>query len=128
MNEEEEMSNRYPLYIPNDYKKLKEEIREISQEINVDLRTCFNFNLGKNNVMNKYRVSDKLTESTFANIYCAVDLKDNKQVCIKKIKEDMKNFDQSLVEIYILKYLNKNSNADEKRILKLNEYFYYNVR
>lgn len=48
-------------------------------------------------------------------------------VCVKIIKNNKDFFDQSLDEIKLLKYINKNDPGDKYHILRLYDYFYYRV-
>ncbi|RWW32256.1 hypothetical protein BHE74_00030750 [Ensete ventricosum] len=48
-------------------------------------------------------------------------------VCVKIIKNNKDFFDQSLDEIKLLKFVNKNDPADKYHILRLYDYFYYRV-
>ena len=45
---------------------------------------------------------------------------------MKKIKNDKEYLDQSLIEVYILKYLQKVGHPDQKHFLNMKEFFYYN--
>lgn len=48
-------------------------------------------------------------------------------VCVKIIKNNKDFFDQSLDEIKLLKFINKNDPGDKYHILRLYDYFYYRV-
>jgi hypothetical protein len=48
-------------------------------------------------------------------------------VCLKIIKNDKDFFDQSLDEIKLLKFVNKHDPADAHHILRLYDFFYYQV-
>ncbi|KAK9118131.1 hypothetical protein Scep_016224 [Stephania cephalantha] len=48
-------------------------------------------------------------------------------VCVKIIKNNKDFFDQSLDEIKLLKFVNKNDPADKYHILRLYDYFYYRL-
>jgi hypothetical protein len=49
-------------------------------------------------------------------------------MCLKKIKDDKNFLDQSLMEIYVLKYLNMSGKHSDHNFLMLSEYFYLNVK
>ncbi len=75
----------------------------------------------------------------FSNIYqsgavSAIDLIENRKVCLKIIKNDKDFFDQSLDEIKLLKFLEWNvrtrikkykNGLDDVHILQLYDFFYY---
>jgi len=46
---------------------------------------------------------------------------------VKKIKDDKNFLDQSLMEIYVLNYLNEMGRHNEHNFLAMVEYFYLNV-
>ena len=75
---------------------------------------------------NKYSITTSYKKSTFASIYIGQNVKNNKVVCIKKIKDDKAYFDQSLMEIFILDYLKKSGNPNKYNFLEMYEYFYLN--
>ncbi|KAK6121887.1 hypothetical protein DH2020_044371 [Rehmannia glutinosa] len=63
----------------------------------------------------------------FSKVVQAHDLYSGMDVCLKIIKNDKDFFDQSLDEIKLLKFVNKHDPADEQHILRLYDYFYFQV-
>lgn len=55
------------------------------------------------------------------------DLKTKKEVIIKRIKEDKRYLDQSLIEVYVLSLLAKRGDPMDHSFLQVVDYFYLNV-
>ena len=85
-------------------------------------------------VAGRYRVLSKLGEAAFSIVYKCIDqfqvqdkyLKnDHAIVCLKMIKNSKENFDQSLDEIKMLRYINALATNDQSHyVLQLHDYFY----
>ncbi|XP_038723712.1 serine/threonine-protein kinase ppk15 isoform X2 [Tripterygium wilfordii] len=73
----------------------------------------------------RYYVTEYLGSAAFSKVVQAHDLHTGMDVCLKIIKNDKDFFDQSLDEIKLLKLVNKHDPADERHILRLYDYFYY---
>lgn len=78
-------------------------------------------------VAGRYYVTEYLGSAAFSKVVQAHDLRTGIDVCLKIIKNDKDFFDQSLDEIKLLKFVNKYDPDDEHHILRLYDYFYYQV-
>lgn len=78
-------------------------------------------------IASRYYVTEILGSAAFSRVVQAHDLYSGMDVCLKIIKNDKDFFDQSLDEIKLLKFVNKNDPADEHHILRLYDYFYHQV-
>ncbi|KAM6582456.1 hypothetical protein CsatB_009458 [Cannabis sativa] len=76
-------------------------------------------------IAGRYYVTEYLGSAAFSRVVQAHDLHTGVDVCLKIIKNDKDFFDQSLDEIKLLKFVNKNDPADERHILRLYDYFYH---
>ncbi|KAM1054086.1 hypothetical protein FF1_001518 [Malus domestica] len=76
-------------------------------------------------IASRYYVTEYLGSAAFSKVVQAHDLHAGVDVCLKIIKNDKEFFDQSLDEIKLLKFANKNDPADEHHILRLYDYFYH---
>lgn len=76
----------------------------------------------------RYCITEYLGSAAFSKVVQAHDLQMGIDVCLKIIKNDKDFFDQSLDEIKLLKLVNKYDPADERHILRLYDYFYFQVR
>lgn len=87
-----------------------------------------NFNVVINSVLaGRYHVTEYLGSAAFSKAIQAHDLHTGMDVCVKIIKNNKDFFDQSLDEIKLLKFINKNDPGDKYHILRLYDYFYYRV-
>ncbi|KAL8110957.1 uncharacterized protein LOC141670447 isoform X2 [Apium graveolens] len=85
-----------------------------------------NFNVVINSVLaGRYHVTEYLGSAAFSKAIQAHDLHTGMDVCVKIIKNNKDFFDQSLDEIKLLKFINKNDPGDKYHILRLYDYFYY---
>ncbi|KAL9684437.1 hypothetical protein QQ045_021875 [Rhodiola kirilowii] len=85
-----------------------------------------NFHVVLNSVIaGRYHVTEYLGSAAFSKAIQAHDLQTGMDVCVKIIKNNKDFFDQSLDEIKLLKFVNKNDPADKHHILRLYDYFYY---
>ncbi|KAK6921366.1 Protein kinase domain, partial [Dillenia turbinata] len=85
-----------------------------------------NFHVILNSVVaGRYHVTEYLGSAAFSKAVQAHDLHTGMDVCVKIIKNNKDFFDQSLDEIKLLKFVNKNDPADKYHILRLYDYFYY---
>ncbi|XP_017698198.2 uncharacterized protein LOC103706777 isoform X2 [Phoenix dactylifera] len=76
-------------------------------------------------IAGRYHVTEYLGSAAFSKAIQAHDLHTGMDVCMKIIKNNKDFFDQSLDEIKLLKFVNKNDPADKYHILRLYDYFYY---
>ncbi|PIN06582.1 LAMMER dual specificity kinase [Handroanthus impetiginosus] len=76
-------------------------------------------------IAGRYYVTEFLGSAAFSKVVQAHDIYSGMDVCLKIIKNDKDFFDQSLDEIKLLKYVNKHDPFDERHILRLYDYFYY---
>jgi serine/threonine protein kinase len=54
-----------------------------------------------------------------------LDLETDRRYCMKIIENNKDYFDQSIDEIKLLQYINHNGDVDEKRVLKIYDFFYH---
>ena len=78
-------------------------------------------------IAGRYYITEYLGSAAFSKVVQAHDIQTGVDVCLKIIKNDKDFFDQSLDEIKLLKYVNKHDPADFHHILRLYDYFYYQV-
>lgn len=78
-------------------------------------------------IAGRYYVTEYLGSAAFSKVVQAHDMYTGTDVCLKIIKNDKDFFDQSLDEIKLLNFVNKYDPADEHHILRLYDYFYYQV-
>ena len=78
-------------------------------------------------VAGRYHVTEYLGSAAFSKAIQAHDLHTGIDVCMKIIKNNKDFFDQSLDEIKLLKYINKNDPGDKHHLLRLYDYFYHRV-
>ncbi|BFG22846.1 hypothetical protein CerSpe_091200 [Prunus speciosa] len=76
-------------------------------------------------IASRYYITEYLGSAAFSKVVQAHDLHTGVDVCLKIIKNDKEFFDQSLDEIKLLKFVNKNDPGDEHHILRLYDYFYH---
>ncbi|MCO5570315.1 hypothetical protein L7F22_024033 [Adiantum nelumboides] len=76
-------------------------------------------------VAGRYLITEYLGSAAFSKAVQARDLQTGMDVCMKIIKNNKDFFDQSLDEIKLLKYINKNDPADKHHLLRLYDYFYH---
>jgi serine/threonine protein kinase len=100
--------------------------------IGIHCRTGFEENKDFPIVLNsviagRYYVTEYLGSAAFSKVVQAHDLQTGMDVCLKIIKNDKDFFDQSLDEIKLLKFVNKYDPLDEHHVLRLYDYFYYQV-
>jgi serine/threonine protein kinase len=78
-------------------------------------------------IAGRYHVTEYLGSAAFSKAIQAHDLHTGMDVCMKIIKNNKDFFDQSLDEIKLLKYINKNDPVDKHHLLRLYDYFYHRV-
>lgn len=66
-----------------------------------------------------------LGSAAFSKAIEVLDLETDRRYCMKIIENNKDYFDQSIDEIKLLKYVNSNGDVDEKRVLRIFDYFYY---
>ncbi|KAG5557985.1 hypothetical protein RHGRI_008032 [Rhododendron griersonianum] len=76
-------------------------------------------------IASRYYITEYLGSAAFSKVAQAHDLHTGMDVCLKIIKNDKDFFDQSLDEIKLLKFVNKHDPGDERHILRLYDYFYF---
>lgn len=76
-------------------------------------------------VAGRYLITEYLGSAAFSKAVQARDLQTGTDVCMKIIKNNKDFFDQSLDEIKLLKFINKNDPADKHHVLRLYDYFYH---
>mmetsp|Transcript_38797 Transcript_38797/g.84432 ORF Transcript_38797/g.84432 Transcript_38797/m.84432 type:complete len:707 (-) Transcript_38797:296-2416(-) len=75
-------------------------------------------------IAGRYQVMEFLGSAAFSKAVQALDLQTGMLVCIKIIKNNKDFFDQSLDEIKLLKYINRNDPEDKHNVLRLYDFFY----
>ena len=73
----------------------------------------------------RFKVHQHVDTAAFSSAIAAYDLLNQRDVCLKIVKNNKDYFDQSLDEIKLLRYLNTRGNPDEVNILRMYEFFYY---
>lgn len=76
-------------------------------------------------IAGRYRVSQQVGSAAFSSALSCEDLVTGEHVCLKVVKNNKEYVDQSLDEVKLLRYLNLAGDADQHRVLRLKEYFYY---
>ncbi|PWA97962.1 mitogen-activated protein (MAP) kinase, ERK3/4 [Artemisia annua] len=111
--------------------------KDVEFDLNIGSEGSFGKNLHTNHELeasrakedsvigSRYCVTEYLGSAAFSKVVQAHDLQMGIDVCLKIIKNDKDFFDQSLDEIKLLKFVNKYDPADERHILRLYDYFYF---
>lgn len=76
-------------------------------------------------IAGRYLVRDYLGSAAFSSALSCEDLVEDRDVCLKVIKNNKDFLDQSLDEIKLLRYINAVGDPDEHNVLRLYEYFYH---
>eukprot|EP01068_Selenidium_serpulae_P016172 Selendium_serpulae@DN6274_c2_g1_i1.p1 len=76
-------------------------------------------------VAGRYRVISQLGQAAFSHALKCFDEWENRDVCMKVIKNEKDFVDQSLDEVQVLRYVNCNGNVDSFHCLKMYDFFYY---
>lgn len=77
-------------------------------------------------ILNKYKISSRISESTFSYIHICTDILLNQQFIVKIIKNQKIFFDQSIHEIRMLLHMNTYSEKFPDIVFQLKDFFYYN--
>lgn len=76
-------------------------------------------------IAGRFMVSQQVGAAAFSSALSCKDLVVDEDVCLKIVKNNKEYVDQSLDEVKLLRYLNLEGDADEHRVLRLKDYFYY---
>lgn len=76
-------------------------------------------------VAGRYRVICQLGQAAFSHALKCYDEWENRDVCMKVIKNEKDFVDQSLDEVQVLRYVNCNGDVDSFHCLKMYDFFYY---
>jgi serine/threonine protein kinase len=76
-------------------------------------------------IAGRYQIVSVLGQAQFSKAVQVLNLDDGQYYCMKIISNNKDYIDQSIDEIKLLKYINYNSNVDEKHVLKYYDYFYH---
>lgn len=76
-------------------------------------------------VAGRYQVVSVVGTAAFSQAVEAYDLKEQRPVCLKMVKNNKDFFDQSLDEIKLLRYVNGCDPHDEKGVVRMYHFFYY---
>eukprot|EP00210_Caulerpa_lentillifera_P004844 g4625.t1 len=76
-------------------------------------------------IAGRYQVLKEVGSAVFSKAIKALDLKHNKEVCLKMVKNVKDYFDQSLDEIKLLKFVNRLDPDDKQGVVRLLDFFYY---
>ena len=109
------------------FKKILNKIDRISERKNFHLKVYIQNDFNQRDIVDKYKIIERLTDSTFAELFLVKELKTGKTLCLKRIKNDKDFTDQSMMEIFILNYLSKSTNPYKKHTVDLHDFFYLNV-
>lgn len=109
------------------FKKILNKIDKISERKNFHLKIYIQNDFDQENIIDKYKIVEKIDDSTFAELFFVKEYKTGKTLCLKKIKSDKDIMDQSMMEIFILNYLSKSTNPYKEFTVTLHDFFYLNV-
>lgn len=76
-------------------------------------------------IAGRYQVLKEVGSAVFSKAIKALDLKENKEICLKMVKNVKDYFDQSLDEIKLLRFVNGLDPEDQQGVVRLLDYFYY---
>lgn len=76
-------------------------------------------------VAGRYQVVSVVGTAAFSQAVEAYDLKEQRPVCLKMVKNNKDFFDQSLDEIKLLRFVNARDPSDEKGVVRMYHFFYY---
>ncbi|ESS67146.1 protein kinase [Trypanosoma cruzi Dm28c] len=76
-------------------------------------------------VAGRYQMLQFLDSAAFSRAVRCMDLIEDREVCLKIIRNSKDFFDQSLDEIKLLKLIDSSGSAEENCVVKLYDYFYY---
>nr|CCC93262.1 putative protein kinase [Trypanosoma congolense IL3000] len=76
-------------------------------------------------VAGRYQMLQFLDSAAFSRTVRCMDLKEDREVCLKIIRNSKDFFDQSLDEIKLLKLINASGDADENCVVKMLDFFYF---
>ncbi|RNF01689.1 putative protein kinase [Trypanosoma rangeli] len=76
-------------------------------------------------VAGRYQILQFLDSAVFCQAVRCMDLKEDREVCLKVMRNSKDFFDQSLDEIKLLKLIDTAGNTEENCVVKLYDYFYY---
>ena len=78
-----------------------------------------------NLIAGRYQILAYLGDAVFSKAVKCLDIKENKLVCLKIIKNHKNYFDQSLHEIKVLNFINVNGDPEKEHFLKCIDFFYF---
>eukprot|EP00923_Selenidium_pygospionis_P039293 GHVN01068374.1.p1 GENE.GHVN01068374.1~~GHVN01068374.1.p1 ORF type:complete len:1065 (+),score=109.93 GHVN01068374.1:378-3197(+) len=90
--------------------------REDSRELPAELGST---------VAGRYRVLAHLGQAAFSRAIKCYDEWENREVCIKVIKNEKDFVDQSLDEVKVLRYVDSNGDVNALHCLKMHDFFYH---
>ncbi|KAH9597572.1 Protein kinase domain [Trypanosoma melophagium] len=76
-------------------------------------------------VAGRYQMLQYLDSAAFSRAVRCMDLKEDREVCLKVIRNSKDFFDQSIDEIKLLKLINSSGDTEENCVVKLYDYFYF---
>ncbi|RNF22118.1 putative protein kinase [Trypanosoma conorhini] len=76
-------------------------------------------------VAGRYQMLQFLDSAAFSRAVRCMDLQEEREVCLKVIRNSKDFFDQSLDEVKLLKLIDSSGDTEENCVVKLYDYFYY---
>ncbi|KEG10878.1 protein kinase [Trypanosoma grayi] len=76
-------------------------------------------------VAGRYQMLQYLDSAAFSRTVRCMDLKEDREVCLKVVRNSKDFFDQSIDEIKLLKLINSAGNTEGNCVVQLLDYFYY---
>lgn len=76
-------------------------------------------------IMGDYKVTCQIGDGTSARVFDALDLRNDRRVCLKVVENDKDYFDQGLNEAKLLHYVNSRDPRNRAHVLRLFDFFYF---
>lgn len=76
-------------------------------------------------VAGRYQMLQYLDSAAFSRTVRCMDLHEDREVCLKIIRNSKDFFDQSIDEIKLLKLINSSGDTEENCVVKMYDFFYY---
>ncbi|KAH0573622.1 Kinase, CMGC DYRK [Spironucleus salmonicida] len=76
-------------------------------------------------ICDRYQLIKMCGSATFSNCFSAIDLEQNKHICLKIIKNDKEFLDQALDEIHLLELIKELDPEEKLGVITIQDYFYY---
>lgn len=76
-------------------------------------------------IAGRYKVRVMLGSAAFSSAVACTDIVQNREVCLKIVRNNKDFFDQSLDEIKLLRYINSRGDTDRNNVVEIFDYFYH---